>query len=43
MVILAWRFAKHIVDQHAKYLADGGEFVVPLKSFKVIRPESVAV
>lgn len=41
IVILAWRFGKQIIDKHREYLAAGGEFVVPLTSFEVIRGESV--
>ncbi len=36
VIIMAWRFADLIVKKHSKFLAQGGHFVVPLPSVKVI-------
>jgi len=36
IVILAWRYAEPIARKHAKYLAQGGRFVVPLPDISVL-------
>jgi hypothetical protein len=36
MVVLPWRFAHPIVDQHQAYLKQGGHFIVPLPQVRVI-------
>ena len=36
IIIMAWRFADLIVKKHPEFLAQGGHFVVPLPSVKVI-------
>jgi SAM-dependent methyltransferase len=35
IVVLAWRYAKPIIGKHAKYLEQGGRFVVPLPEIAV--------
>lgn len=35
VVILAWNFAKPIMENHARYLAGGGQFIVPLPDVRV--------
>jgi hypothetical protein len=35
-VILAWRYAEPIIKQHARFLAQGGHFIVPAPGVKVI-------
>lgn len=37
VVILAWNFAGPIIKNHQKYLASGGQFIVPLPEIEVIR------
>lgn len=37
-VILAWNYAAPILARHARYMAEGGAFVVPLIDFKVHGP-----
>ena len=39
-VALAWRYADLFIGQHPRYLADGGEFVVPLPEFRVVTREN---
>ena len=36
VVALAWRFADQMMAKHQTFLADGGKFVVPLPTFRVI-------
>jgi len=36
VIIMAWRFADLIVKKHSKFLQQGGQFIVPLPSIKVI-------
>jgi hypothetical protein len=36
VIILAWRFAKAIMQKNNKYLEHGGKFIVPLPEFKII-------
>lgn len=35
-VILAWNYAKPIMERHQRYLAEGGRFVVPLPRLEVL-------
>lgn len=37
IVILAWRFYKPIIQKHQPFLADGGHFIIPLPSLKVVQ------
>jgi SAM-dependent methyltransferase len=39
VVILAWTYADPIIKRHAKYLAEGGQFLVPLPDMKVVGAE----
>ena len=34
VVVLAWRFAQSILNQHPAYLRQGGKFVVPVPTFR---------
>jgi SAM-dependent methyltransferase len=36
VVVLAWNFARPIMEKHAKFLEDGGHFIIPLPSIEVI-------
>jgi len=35
VVILAWNFAEPIMKNHAQYLEQGGQFIVPLPKVKL--------
>jgi len=35
-VILAWQYAEPIMKKHARYLAEGGRFIVPLPDVRVV-------
>ncbi len=35
LLILAWNFARPIMDKHARFAAEGGHFIVPLPSVEV--------
>jgi SAM-dependent methyltransferase len=35
IIILAWRYADPIVSKHARYLARGGEFIVPVPKISI--------
>lgn len=35
MVLLAWNFAEPIIQKHARYVAEGGHFIVPLPKLEV--------
>ena len=37
IVILAWRFANDIIAKHQKFIDKGGQFIVPLPEFKIIK------
>ena len=37
VVILAWNFAEPIMNNHARYLKQGGQFIVPLPTVKSFR------
>lgn len=37
VLVLAWRFAKQIMERHSAYLSQGGTFIVPLPSFREYR------
>lgn len=37
IIILSWRYAEPIIGKHAKYIAQGGHFIVPLPEI-VVRP-----
>lgn len=36
IVILAWRFADQIINNHKDYLDQGGQFIIPVPEFKVV-------
>ena len=36
VLILAWRYAEPIMKKHQEYLDQGGHFIVPLPTLKVI-------
>lgn len=36
VVILAWRYKDPIMNKHAGYLEQGGEFIIPLPGFKIV-------
>ncbi len=36
VVILAWQYATQIISKHARYLASGGRFAVPLPELKIV-------
>jgi SAM-dependent methyltransferase len=38
LLILAWNFARPIMEKHARFTADGGHFIVPLPTVKVFPP-----
>ena len=40
VIILAWQYARPIASKHARYTANGGQFVVPLIELKVIEAGS---
>ena len=35
LLILAWNFARPIMDKHARFAAEGGHFIIPLPSVEV--------
>jgi hypothetical protein len=37
IVILAWRYAKQIVNNHKEFLRNGGKFIIPLPKLKIIK------
>ena len=37
VVILAWNFAEPIMNNHVRYLDQGGQFIVPLPTVEVIK------
>ena len=37
VVIFAWRFSDYIIEQHKKYLENGGIFIIPLPEFRIIK------
>ena len=37
VVVLAWNFAKPIINNHTRYLEQGGTFIVPLPEVEIIR------
>jgi len=39
VVIFAWRYADSIIAKHRRFLDEGGEFIVPLPSVRVIRKD----
>jgi len=36
LIILAWNFAKPIINNHGYFIKNGGQFIVPLPTFEVI-------
>jgi hypothetical protein len=36
VVVLAWQYAKQIIRRHAKYLEEGGLFIIPLPELTVV-------
>ena len=36
IVILAWRYKDKIIKKNKKYLENGGKFILPLPTFKII-------
>lgn len=42
VVVLAWRYADAIASKHSKYIANGGEFVVPLPDISITPPSKEA-
>ena len=41
VLILAWNFAEPIMKNHAKYLEQGGQFIIPLPKVKTIIKHNV--
>jgi len=37
VVIFAWRYADSILAKHDRFLAEGGEFIIPLPSVRIVR------
>jgi SAM-dependent methyltransferase len=37
VIILAWNYARPIIKRHRRFLAEGGEFVVPLPELKIVQ------
>ncbi len=37
VIILAWNYAKPIIRRHQRFLAEGGEFVIPLPELKIVQ------
>jgi hypothetical protein len=35
LVVLAWNFAKNIIDQHPRYREAGGQFIVPVPNLEI--------
>jgi SAM-dependent methyltransferase len=42
IIILAWRYADPILAKHARYLAQGGEFIIPLPTISIRSATSLA-
>ena len=36
IVILAWRYHEKIISKHSDFIKNGGKFILPLPSFKII-------
>ena len=36
MLVIAWRYIEPIINEHKKYVNNGGHFIVPLPKLKVI-------
>ena len=36
ILILAWRYAEPIMAKHERFLAQGGEFILPLPEFAIV-------
>lgn len=36
LILLAWNFAEQIITKHARYLEQGGKFIVPLPEVRVV-------
>jgi|APSaa5957512535_1039671.scaffolds.fasta_scaffold41381_2 SAM-dependent methyltransferase len=36
LVVLAWNFARNIIDQHPQYRAAGGRFIVPVPNLEIL-------
>jgi C-methyltransferase C-terminal domain len=39
LVILAWNFAKEIIASTADFSANGGKYIIPIPTFKIITPD----
>src|SRR5258705_10440633 len=39
VIILAWNYAEPIVTRHKRFLAEGGEFVIPLPDLKIVKAQ----
>ena len=37
VIILAWNFAKQIIEKHSSFLDGGGCFIVPLPEIKIFK------
>ena len=40
VLILAWNYYSEIVSQEAKYLENGGKFIIPIPNYRVIQRTS---
>jgi hypothetical protein len=43
VIVLAWRYADLFIKQHQSYLANGGQFVVPVPEFRLVASEMANV
>jgi SAM-dependent methyltransferase len=37
VVVFAWRYADSIIAKHERFLAEGGEFIIPLPAVRIVR------
>lgn len=37
VIILAWNYAEPIIRRHQRFLAEGGEFIIPLPELKIVQ------
>ena len=36
VVVLAWNFAESIIEKHAAFVEQGGQFIVPLPTVRIV-------